>query len=312
MDDQQQLAQQSITPQIAEKSFLDRHGISPVLFAYFTLVLIFILYQLIGGLAAAFFILTGSDGVKDVTGMRLATMGAQVLFVMAPTFLLTRLADRRPSQYLRINSSRVATFALPLIGILSLQQVLQVYLIVQEKIPLPPQLDSWLEEFKRMIEEAYRLLVESSTVPELLFVILVVAVVPAIAEEFLFRGLVQRTFERSLGALRGLLLTALIFALFHLNPFSFLPLFVLGLYLGYIVYRANSIWVGVAAHFYNNLFACVAIYFKMGEDLLIAGPADTLSAGSLALTFGLSALVFVLSTYYFVVVTRTQPSTISF
>lgn len=295
----------SPTAPLLEPTFLERHGISPILFAFISLLIIFFLYQIIGSVAA-YLIAGGRPTAGNVTEFRLTTLFGQLLLLLLPALFLTRLISHHPPSFLRLRRPTAGEVLIPFVGIFSLQQMFQVYMVVQEKIPLPEAVRSPAEQLKQIIEEAYRVLVSSHSIPELMFVVLVVGVIPAFSEEVLFRGLVQRSFERGLGTKRGLLLTAIIFAMYHLNPFTFIPLLGLGLYLGFLTLRSNSLWTAVAAHFYNNLFACVAVFIQKDDAYLVTGKPDQLSAGMLAFTFLSFSLVFLLSTYYFVRVS--QPS----
>jgi membrane protease YdiL (CAAX protease family) len=148
------------------------------------------------------------------------------------------------------------------------------------------------------------MLASASSIPELLFVIVVIAFIPAIAEEFLFRGLVQRNVERNTSPMRAAVITGIIFGAYHLNPFSFVPLVALGIYLGFIAMRARSIWVSVAAHFFNNAFACIMLYCNMDEDIVGAGAPEKMSSGELLLAFWFYGIIFILSTLYFLKITR--------
>jgi membrane protease YdiL (CAAX protease family) len=284
------------------QTFLERHGISPVLFGFVSLIVVFLLYQIVGGgITAAMFLFLGGD--KNVTALRLVTMAGQLGFILLPAVVLTRLATFESRAFLRLRRPSLLQVLMPLAGIFSLQQMLQVYMAFQERIPLPKSIQPFFEEIRKLLEETYKMLISSSSIPELVFVVIVVALVPSFAEEIFFRGTIQRSFENGLGGGRGLFLTALIFAMYHLNPFSFIPLFVLGLYLGYLVHRSNSIWPAVAAHFYNNAIACVLVYMGFEDDYIATGKAELMSAPDLLATFAAFSLVFFLSTYYFMRVT---------
>lgn len=295
------------SPVTLQQAFLERHGISPILFAFVSLIVVFVLYQMVGGVIA--FLLFGmSPLTQHATGVRVATFVGQVVFILVPTILLAGLATTDRVSFLRLRPPRWEHIVIPFFGIFSLQQMLQVYMAFQDRIPVPESLQPIVEQLKHLFEETYKVLLASSTIPELLFVVFVVALVPAVAEEFLFRGMVQKSLEQGLGARRGLVFTGLIFALYHLNPFSLIPLISLGLYLGYLVYRSGSLWVSVAAHFYNNAIACVAVYLGMDDDFLVPGKAETLEPGTMLLTFLAFSVVFFLSTYYFV--RSTAPSNV--
>src|SRR5260221_5215553 len=191
-----------------------------------------------------------------------------------------------------------------IVVIFSLKQMLQISLVFQEKIPIPPGLQSLVREYKQLIEEAYGVLVSSHSVSELTFVIAVIALVPAISEEVLFRGLVQRSFEKGLSPAKGVVLTGIIFGLYHLNPFALVPLVALGMYLGFLAMRANSLWVSVVAHFFNNAGACVAVYLHQDEDAIITGDPKDMSTLMLLGTFSFFSMLFLVSMYYFMRYTR--------
>jgi len=90
---------------------------------------------------------------------------------------------------------------------------------------------------------------------------LVIGVMVPIAEEILFRGVVQTYLVRRLGAFVGIVLSSLWFALLHIDLALFAPLFVIGLGLGYVRHRFDSIWGAVLLHALNNLTG-VLYYFQ--------------------------------------------------
>jgi membrane protease YdiL (CAAX protease family) len=289
-------------------TILERFNISPVLFGFLTLIVVFFLYQIIGGVIT-FLVLGMKPTLQNVTEFRIATALGQLILLLVPTLLLVRLASHEPARFLRLQRADARTFVAALVGIVSLQQLLQIYLWAQEQIPLPEDARRALDQFRQVIEEAYRILVQSDSVPELLVVLVVVALIPAIAEELLFRGLVQRNFEHGLTPTKGIILTGVIFGAYHLNPFGFVPLVVLGIYLGYLAFRARSIWVAVAAHFYNNAFASIAAYARVDDNSIVTGPPNMTPLPLLAVTFLVFGLVFAFSVYYFHRITQPVLST---
>ncbi|MFI5253520.1 MAG: CPBP family intramembrane glutamic endopeptidase [Bacteroidota bacterium] len=299
-------------PPLARMTFIERYNISPVLFAFIALVFVFILYQVVGGLLTL--LLFGLKPLQSqALGFRIATGVGQIIFIFVPTLLLVRFVSFDPAEYLRLKFPDVRLFFLAIIGIFSLQQVLQVFMVVQDKIPLPHALEKFIEPLKKMIEEMYQMLVNSTTVPELLLVLFIVAFIPAIAEEFLFRGLVQGCFERAFGSWKGVFVTGVIFGAYHLNPFSFIPLAALGIYLGFLAMQAGSIWVSIIAHFFNNAVACLAVYYHLDEDAIVTGSPTSMSTVELLLTAVISGVIFIVSTYYIMKLTRkTPPEAISF
>lgn len=90
---------------------------------------------------------------------------------------------------------------------------------------------------------------------------LVIGILVPIAEEMLFRGVVQTYLVRRLGAIAGIVLSSLWFALLHIDLALFVPLFVIGLLLGGVRHRYQSIWGAVLLHAVNNLTG-VLYYFQ--------------------------------------------------
>lgn len=95
---------------------------------------------------------------------------------------------------------------------------------------------------------------------ELLISILVIGLVAAVCEEIMFRGVLQSSLEK-LGKAGMFLVGSLLFAAFHFSIEQFAGIFVLSLLISYVVYRTNSIFAGMLAHFTNNSAAMVMSFF---------------------------------------------------
>ncbi|MBS4029422.1 MAG: CPBP family intramembrane metalloprotease [Ignavibacteriales bacterium] len=273
-------------------------------YALLVLVVVFFTYQIVGGLLAVG--IFGANFSENTNGVRIATMLSQFLFLLVPTLLFARYQSTDLKKFFRLNKPKGEQIVWAIIGVFSLSQALQVVVTLQEKIPLPKELQSLIDTFKQMMEEMFKSLVTAHTFPELLFVIFVVAIVPSICEEILFRGLVQQNLERGLGTKRGFIITGILFGAYHLNPFLIIPLCVLGIYFSFLVAQSGSIWVSIAAHFVNNFLAALAVYLNLGDDFLVAGKPEELSMSELFGTSVVAVIVFATSTYYFLKSTKEQ------
>lgn len=266
---------------------------SPIAMTVIALSAIFVLYQLIGGGIA--FVVFGSPSKGNVFGFRLATMIAQFVFILVPTVAFARWQGADLRKVFRLNLPDIAQVVLAVVGVVSLQQIAQIYIYVQDALLPIEKLSPIFDVLRKMMEESYARLVEAKTPLEYAFVVLVVALTPSICEEALFRGLVQYNLEVAGGAKIGYIVSGIAFAVYHTNPFSFIPLVALGIYFGYLVYRSNSIFLGMVAHFVNNFTATYA-YYRFGKESFIGSPEKmslsfTVAVGVLAL------LVFIGSIY---------------
>lgn len=99
--------------------------------------------------------------------------------------------------------------------------------------------------------------------------LLLISVVPAVAEELLFRGYLYRKLIR-FGELPYILLSAFFFGSFHGNLDQFLYAFVLGCWLGYLVCRTGSVFYGMMIHLLVNFFSS-CVLTGVGDGTIING-----------------------------------------
>jgi hypothetical protein len=89
-----------------------------------------------------------------------------------------------------------------------------------------------------------------------------IAIIPAIGEELLFRGVLQRIFtEWFKSAHWGIWISAFLFSAIHMQFFGFLPRMFLGLFFGYLLEATGSLWIPILAHFINNLTGVLLSFF---------------------------------------------------
>jgi hypothetical protein len=104
---------------------------------------------------------------------------------------------------------------------------------------------------------------------ELVFNLLVMAAIPAIGEEMIFRGFLQQQLGRlSRNSAPAVLFSAFIFSLTHFQVQRFLAIFLLGIVLGLLLLWTRNLWVPVIAHFLNNAIQVVVAWFnqeRLGE-----------------------------------------------
>lgn len=110
--------------------------------------------------------------------------------------------------------------------------------------------------------------------PEYLFRLLGAAILAGFCEEFAFRGFLQSVFTKRLGGVKGMVLTAFLFAAMHLDPWTFAGIFILGLFLGYLVLLTGNLWVAIMVHALSNALSFSMAYFipDLGADFSFTFP----------------------------------------
>lgn len=127
----------------------------------------------------------------------------------------------------------------------------------------------------------------------LLGLILIVAVVPGVVEELMFRGYLQTRLAERWNAVPAIVVSAIFFSLAHMDPLHMLGVIPLGLWLGAVAWRADSVWPAMFCHSANNAVAVVGTKYDQMETLAFA--LDPMTVAALAI----SLPAFLLSIYIF-------------
>jgi hypothetical protein len=120
----------------------------------------------------------------------------------------------------------------------------------------------WMLEKEEKASFLTRSLLDSASFEIFLVNLIVMALIPAMGEEFLFRGILQPVFIRWTGKNQwGIWLTAMVFSAVHFQFLGFVPRLLLGVLFGYLFFWTKNLWVPVAAHFLNNATVVSGQYF---------------------------------------------------
>ncbi|MCS6808426.1 MAG: type II CAAX endopeptidase family protein [Bacteroidota bacterium] len=187
----------------------------------------------------------------------------QLLFMLMPAVLIMRYSPLKIQGLMRFGGEvTIGQWICGLMGIVGIQVFDAGFIAVQERLvpsflmPLYQQLRVWSD----MVEQYYRTSFSGTTPLEAVRALIVGAVVPAFAEEILFRGVLQRSLEEVYPLRRAVLVTSVLFGIVHFNPLSLIPLILIGAYLGFLAYYTQSLALPIVAHFVSNAIAIVALY----------------------------------------------------
>lgn len=206
------------------------------------------------------------DLMQNIEFGKYVQMLSHVGMFVVPALLFAFLVGKNINKYLSVNKKPdmkqvflgiclvIASF--PFIGFL---------LEINMKLSLPEfmaPIERWIyssEEAAQMLTDKF---LSVTTIKGLIINILVIAVLPAFGEEFIFRGALMRTLKQwTNNAHLAVWLSAIIFSAIHIQFLGFLPRLFLGALFGYMVIYSGSLWIAIIAHFVNNAVAVVAFYF---------------------------------------------------
>lgn len=206
-----------------------------------------------------------------------------ILLFLVPAILLPLLIQKDYKAYLFTNlfSKRIFWFLTPLF-VFFMVPVINVLAEWNSQLQLPENLsgiEQWMREKEEYATHLLDHLLRTSNGFQLAGNIVLIAVLPAIAEEFLFRGALQRIFiQLTRNVHIGIVITAILFSAIHMQFLGFIPRFLLGLLFGYLLIWSGSIWIPVLAHFTNNFMGVLYYHFYKGE--IQEGYFDTVGATS--------------------------------
>ncbi len=134
------------------------------------------------------------------------------------------------------------------------------YLVEINKLFHLPQsmqnIEKWMKLSEKTAEEIIKVFLNTKTISGLIVNLFMIAIIPAIGEELIFRGIIQRNLSQWFGnAHIAVFVTAFIFSVVHLQFYGFFPRLFLGGLLGYMFLWTGNIWLPIFAHFINNATA---------------------------------------------------------
>ena len=123
------------------------------------------------------------------------------------------------------------------------------------------EIDVWMQEKENFANEVSSAFMNRPA-SKLPINLLMIAVIPALGEELLFRAVVQQLVIRLVRNMHGgIWITSVLFGALHLQFFTFLPRVILGSLFGYLLEYSRSLWYPILVHFLNNTMAILFAYF---------------------------------------------------
>jgi len=193
------------------------------------------------------------------------------LFVIPP-FILAYFINRNPKSYLNFNKkSSLEIYIIAGLAMLLALPLINFFADINSKMNLPESLsgiENWMRDKEVTAEELTKIFVHAENFSGFVLNLFMIAILPAIGEELIFRGVIQKLFSESFNNVHwGVIIASILFSAFHLQFFGFIPRMLLGVFLGYLFVWSKNIWIPIFAHFVNNGAAVTAYYFLDEETV---------------------------------------------
>lgn len=266
----------------------------------------FILENYLGIQNAKDFLASTSEKAKNPDAALLAIAIISSLgFFLIPAVLYSLLEQGKVAHTLK--ADRIPPYKCMVAGLLIILgsiPLISPLVQINSMIPLPKFLE-YLREAEAGQQALQNSFFHSTSAGHIILLSLAVALLPAIAEEFFFRGTIQRLLRSSgAGAVVSIVASALLFAIVHMSFSNFLALFFMGLMLGAIYELTDNLWVPIAGHFLNNMLTIIArALYSTG-----ATAADPGQMESTPIYVSIAGLILVSGTLYWLMGNRVNVS----
>lgn len=273
--------------------FRDMNPSKQLMFTGFVVVVVFLFTQLVAALLAL--PLFGFDKVAQIVGgidfsdpeslyllKYLQVFQSFGLFIV-PSLIVAFLFDPDGLSYLSLRKWPTGS------GILFV--VLLIFIVnpfinftgaVNAEMHFPEWMsgiESWMRNAEDTAEKLTEAFLKANHAGTLLFNLFMIAVLPALGEELLFRGVIQQIFSRMTHNHHwGIWLSAALFSALHLQFYGFIPRMLLGGMFGYLLVWSGSLWLPVLAHFINNAAAVIIIYLI--DNQIVSSKIEEFGSGT--------------------------------
>ena len=228
-----------------------------------------------------FGLIAGTD-ISNAMTLRVLQSAQTIGAFLVPSFVLAYIYSTDSLQFLYLKKTTKGTnylyvvlLTLAVIPLINLLGDLNSHLVLPEWLS---GVETWMKATEQQTEELMLRMLNVETVNGLCLNILVIALLPAIGEELMFRGALMRIFQHWKNKHVAVWVAAIIFSAIHFQFYGFLPRMVLGACFGYMLLWTGSLLPAIVAHFLNN--AVIIIVYYLNHNGFIGIDADSLGSGS--------------------------------
>ena len=228
------------------------------------------------------------------------------LFIIPP-IIIGYLFEGNSWNYLNINKKQGTwVYVLALICILGISPFISYIGTINNDMAFPPafsEIENWMKNMEESANLMIKRFIQTNSLGGIAFNILMIAIIPAIGEEFLFRGVLQKIITSITKNYHwGIWIAAFVFSALHLQFYGFIPRMILGALFGYLLVFTGSLRIPIFCHFINNLTGVIFLYLeKNGLDFLKTWNESNMD---LSLTWPLALGSIVLTIFIMIIIKR--------
>lgn len=209
---------------------------------------------------------------QSVAVLKFLQIASQMGMMIFPALIAAWLFAGKPLRFLSADKTGgFVNYLLVLVMALAAAPLINYLIELNSHLQLPEALKALEQKMRDMEDEAAKItevFLNMKAEKDLWVNLLMIGLLPAIGEEFLFRGILQRLLsDMTKNKHLAIWITAILFSAIHMQFFGFVPRMLLGVFFGYLLVWTGSIWIPVFAHFVNNGAAVLFAYLQQHHGL---------------------------------------------
>lgn len=228
---------------------------------------------------------------------RVTQIFSSIFVFIIPALLFSYCKTRHRYGYFKLEKGVTLTNVLLTLGIMvTALPAIGLLLEWNQALQLPEALytlELQMKEAEETAKQLTLLFLEMNNVGDLLLNMIMIAILPALGEELLFRGTIQKLIHESTKKPHlAIWLSAALFSFIHFQFYGFVPRLLIGALLGYLFFWSGNLWYPIIGHFMNNGLQVILVYAGFME-------ADSVESGVPLAVVAVGTTIFVCLSYLF-------------
>ena len=256
---------------------------------------------LVTGLSTKSNLLSDYTNSSTITFLKISQIFQALGIFVVPPLVAVFLFRKKNENYLQFKISHYTYIILAGILMIISIPLNNWFAELNQSLILPDSwsgFETWMHNQENNAANITKYFLKADNIGGLFTNLFIMAFLAAFGEEMLFRGVLQKLFTQiSKNMHIAIFITAFIFSAIHMQFYTFLPRFFMGMVFGYLLVWTGSIWVPITAHFVNNSFAVISNYLV--QQKVIETEMDNIDTESQYL-YTLLSIILISSILYYI------------
>lgn len=214
----------------------------------------------------------GMGDPANANVMKIIQATTAIVGFLIPTLVTAFFINKKPLNLIGLSGPgiKISQIGLVILIVLACLFVSSSLSYITRLVPLPGDLKVSFDKMELEYNQQISAIISLKNTKDYLVALVLMAFLPALCEEVLFRGGLQNFLSRSTGKVwLSIVIVSILFSLAHISYYGFLSRFFLGLILGALFHYSGKLWLSILAHFIYNGIAITLLYVGMqqGKEL---------------------------------------------